>query len=594
MKTINSIILGGLLLFFVLPVCAGDQVYDRYRVLLGQLGNQQAVSQFVKENNYLSDRLRKKWLGHLWQRKDYHTFVTHYVPSKRASSQCQYLYALYKTGQKEAALKAVEPLWLSGKKQPASCRPIFSVWLKSKYYNKSLLWKRYGLAVDKKQYAFARSLKQYMTLNEKKLANKWIRVSVAPHKLKSISFPPHKQNAAIHTHGLRKLVKRNCDDAINHWKKVQNKHDFSHEQKQRIYRTIALYAAMRNKPYAENWFAKLDQNITPDMHLEWRIRFALKEKDWARVNRVIGNFPEKLKNEPAWQYWYGRSFEALGQKKKAQSIYKKLSQKRHYYGFLASYRGKLAPNMEHDDYEDNDALLKKYEKQIAHINHLYKHKQKHKARLLSYELSNDLNNEQRYQLAREFSDWQWHAKALAMANLSKHHDDLRLRFPLAHKKLVDKYAKQYKIEKPFIYAIIRQESTFRTHAKSSANAMGLMQVIPSTARRVSQKNNIKLGHLKQMYQPRVNMQVGTAYLRHLSKRFDNHPVLMAAAYNAGPGQVNRWLRKHEPKSADIWIETLPWGETRNYLKNVLSFYAVYQYRLKQPLSIDPFMKEIGS
>ena len=124
--------------------------------------------------------------------------------------------------------------------------------------------------------------------------------------------------------------------------------------------------------------------------------------------------------------------------------------------------------------------------------------------------------------------------------------------------------------------------------------MGLMQVIPSTARRVSRRNNIKLHNLKQMYQPKTNMQVGTAYLKLLSKRFNNHPVLMAAAYNAGPSQVNRWLKKHDAKSPDVWIETLPWGETRNYLKNVLSFYAVYQYRLKKAPSIDPFMKEIGS
>lgn len=583
-----------MLLFFVLPVCAGDQVYDRYQVLLGQLGNQQAVSHFVKENNYLSDRLRKKWLAYLWTRKEYASYVKYYVPTTSASSQCQYLYALYRTGQQEEALKSVKPLWLKGHKQPASCKPLFALWQKSHFYNNTLLWERFGLALEKRQYTFARSLKQYMTPEDKEVADKWIKVSHAPHTLKSLSFPAHSQNAAIHTHGLRKWVKQNSSHAIKHWHQVKNKHSFSHEQKQWIYRTIALYAAMRNKPYAEEWFAKLDQDITPEMHLEWRVRYALKQKNWANVNKVIANFPTELKNKPAWQYWYARSFESLGQKEKAQSIYQRLSQKRHYYGFLASYRGKIAPNMQHNRYEDNDALLKSYEKQIAYINELYKNKQKHKANLISYELANDLSNEQQYQLAREFAEWEWHAKALAMANQSQHRDDLRLRFPLAHKELVERYAKQYNVEKPLIYAIIRQESTFRTHAKSSANAMGLMQVIPSTARRVSRKNNIKLADMKQMYQPKVNMQVGTAYLKHLSKRYDNHPVLMAAAYNAGPGQVNRWLRKKEAKSPDIWIETLPWGETRNYLKNVLSFYAVYQYRLKQPLSIDPFMKEIGS
>jgi soluble lytic murein transglycosylase len=594
MKKINKVTLGGALLFVFSPSFAGDAVYDKYRILLGRLGDKAAVSAFVNDNNYLSDRLRKKWLGHLYRGKDYHGYVANYVPTRRASTRCQYLYALYQTGQKDLALKKVSPLWLSGHKQPKSCAPLFSLWQKSDFYSKTLLWKRFSLAVDARQYGLARSLKTYMTPEDKTIANKWIRISHAPHKLRTYAFPPHSQNAAIHAHALRKWVKRDSSSAIKHWEKVKDIHAFNHEQKQGIYRTIALYAAMRNKPHAETWFKKLDQSITPKMHLEWRVRSALKKRDWARVNRVIAQLPAKLKDKSCWQYWYARSFEALGQNQKAQKIYKTLSKKRHYYGFLASYRGKLPPNMQHDQYEDNDALLRQYKKQIAYINELYKNKQTHKAHLLSYELANDLSNEERYQLAREYADWKWHAKALAMANLSEHKDDLRLRFPLAHEALIDKYAKQYNIEKPFIFAIIRQESTFRTHAKSSANAMGLMQVIPSTARRVSRRNKIKLGALKNMYKPKVNMQVGTAYLKILSKRFNNHPVLMAAAYNAGPSQVNYWLRKHASKSPDIWIETLPWGETRNYLKNVLSFYAVYQYRLNQAPSIKPFMKEIGS
>lgn len=594
MKIIKSLIAGGALLLSSLQVHANEPVYDSYRVLVDKLSDTDAVAAFVQQDNYLSDRLRKKWLSYLSKRQRYHTYLKYYVPSKNVSLQCQYLTALYHTGKKDEALKKVEPLWLNGHKQPTTCAKLFSLWRQSEDYNTSLLWKRFSLAVEARQYVLARNLKQYMNEEDKVVANKWLAVSLSPHKLKKLSFPSHPQNAAIHTHGLRKLVKHNTEGAIKHWHKVKDKYDFSHEQQQRFFRTIALYAAMRNRDNAEHWFKKLDTSITPVMHLEWRVRAALKKRDWALVNNIIGSFPTRLKDKIGWQYWYARSFEALGDKNKSQAIYQTLSKRRHYYGFLASYRGKIPASMEHDEYEDNDALLKQYEGQIAYINQLYKNKKTHKAHLLSYELANDLSNEQKYQLAREYADWQWHEKALAMANLSQHRDDLRLRFPLAHAALIEEYSKKYNIEKPFIFAIIRQESTFRQHAKSSANAMGLMQVIPSTARKVSRKNKIKLSNIKQMYQPKTNMKVGTAYLRHLSKRFNNHPVLMAAAYNAGPGQVRYWLKHHASNAPDIWIETLPWGETRNYLKNVLSFYAVYQYRLNQTPSIKPFMRDIES
>ena len=87
-----------------------------------------------------------------------------------------------------------------------------------------------------------------------------------------------------------------------------------------------------------------------------------------------------------------------------------------------------------------------------------------------------------------------------------------------------------------------------------------------------------------------NINIGIAYLQQLAKRFSQHPVLMAAAYNAGPRQAYYWLKNHPPKEIDVWIETLPWQETRNYLKNVTAFYVVYQYRLKQKPDMSRFLQ----
>jgi soluble lytic murein transglycosylase len=117
-----------------------------------------------------------------------------------------------------------------------------------------------------------------------------------------------------------------------------------------------------------------------------------------------------------------------------------------------------------------------------------------------------------------------------------------------------------------------------------------MQLMPATAKSVSQQEKINYSDKSQLFSTQKNINIGAAYLKQLTKRFHNHPILIVAAYNAGPRQVVYWLKNHPPVEMDIWIETLPWQETRNYLKNVIAFYAVYQFRLQETPDLSPFMK----
>ena len=153
-------------------------------------------------------------------------------------------------------------------------------------------------------------------------------------------------------------------------------------------------------------------------------------------------------------------------------------------------------------------------------------------------------------------------------------------------------AKSYQIPKALIYAIIRQESAFSDDVVSSAGAHGLMQLMPATAKSISKDKKIAYSNKKQLFSTNKNITIGTAYLQQLHRRFKNHPILVVAAYNAGPRQVVYWLKNHSPEEIDIWVETLPWKETRNYLKNVIAFYAVYQYRLQEKPDLTPFMEHL--
>jgi soluble lytic murein transglycosylase len=190
-----------------------------------------------------------------------------------------------------------------------------------------------------------------------------------------------------------------------------------------------------------------------------------------------------------------------------------------------------------------------------------------------------------YWLAHELH---WYSQSLYLSNNEALNDQLSLRFPLPYSALVAQHAKTYRVSKEFIYAIIRQESTFHENIISSAGAHGLMQVMPATAQITAKREKIALHNKNQLFAAEKNIQLGTAYLKQLTQRF-RHPVLISAAYNAGPRQVVYWLKNHPPKQMDIWIETLPWQETRNYLKNIISFYAVYQYRMQTKPDLSHFM-----
>jgi soluble lytic murein transglycosylase len=127
---------------------------------------------------------------------------------------------------------------------------------------------------------------------------------------------------------------------------------------------------------------------------------------------------------------------------------------------------------------------------------------------------------------------------------------------------------------------------------SSAGAHGLMQIMPTTAKSISKYGKIAYLDKKQLFLSQKNIQIGAAYLQQLTKRFHNHPILIAAAYNAGPRQAAYWQKNHSPKEIDVWVETLPWQETRNYLKNIIAFYAVYQYRMQRKSDLTPFLQHL--
>lgn len=542
--------------------------------------------EFVKGTTPLSQKLRDKWLYELARTKDWNSYNAYYQPTDDLNLVCFAQIAKINLGQEQEALKSVAPIWLSGDSRPQACNTLFDLVLKSDHFDQNLITQRIVIALDKRNVQLARYLlKQYKVPKIKEVET---LAMVYQNPTSVVKLKPSELNDHFYLYGLKRLVTTNMDQALKLWDHVKSKKLLSEAQRQTFLAHIALYKAMRNHDDAKEWFAQIKPQYYNDVLLDWQIRLALKNLDWPRVSELINQ--SKNKDTPCWQYWLARAYEKQGKKAQAVAIYEPLAKSRQYYGFLASIRLQKTPSLENEKPITNLAVLKPYKEVTDQIKLFYQTKQTVQASRLLNDFISELPKDEASALVYWVdTNLRWHGKSVFLSNNDTLNNQITLRFPLAYKDTIQPLSKKYAVAPEFVYAIIRQESGFREDVVSSVGARGLMQVMPYTAKVVSKADRIAYNHQDQLFLSQKNINIGIAYLKQLNKRF-NSPVLVAAAYNAGPHQVVYWLRNHPPKEIDVWIETLPWQETRNYLKNVMAFYVVYQYRLNQKPNLDNFLE----
>ena len=543
--------------------------------------------EFISQKTPLSQKLRIRWLYQLAQQKDWKNFLQYYQPSNDVSLQCYEISALISQQQTALALEKAKPIWLRNTSQPPNCNSVFNWLLHTQDPEQSLITQRISIALDNRNISLAiYLLNQY---HPPHTGDSKLLQSIHQKPTRITNLQPGPLHGDFYLYGLKRIAIKNMPEAIQYWQNATKSHQLLNEkQSQSFLSFLVIYKAMRNSDDTALWFAKIKPQYYTDLLLDWEIRYSLKRHQWRQVVNLIEH--SKQKNEPIWQYWFARALEGQGKTTEANEIYQTLAKTRHYYGFLASLRLKTGFSFENEEVHVDLNRLKEYQPIIDQIKTLYdNHQFLHASRLLN-DFASELPKEDKSALIQWIQNTlKWHGQALYLSNTDELSNLLSLRFPLIHKEHIWKTAKQYQIPPELIYAVIRQESGFRENVISPAGAHGLMQILPSTAQKIAKDQKIQYKDKNQLFSYLENIKIGSAYLQQLDKRY-HHPILMAAAYNAGPTQVNYWLKNHTPKQIDIWIETLPWSETRNYLKNIIAFYAVYQYRLKEKADLSWFMK----
>ncbi len=547
-----------------------------------------AVDEFLtaNEGTYISDQLRKRWLTTLFQQKRWKDYQRYFVEaSSNTTLQCYQLLARHYSGDESAMLEVPE-LWNVGISQPDECDPLFFAWQQAGYLTGDIAWERHRKALQARNRKLARYIAKRMPAELQSKAALYLEVDISPERLTHHARfkAKNSQTAEIVLHGLRRLSQRDSLAALEQWNHYRGLHEFPEaEQQATLEYLITRLARDGNMESAKTLMASLSK-IENDELIAWLVRDALRRQSWPEVYSYINLFPLNEQGSDRWLYWRARAMAKLDiadpNYLSPTHLYNTLALKRSFYGFLAAdLLGQNYSLLDRPVQSSPLALSKVRElpaiiraKELLAIDNL------RDARREWLYATRELDEAQLLAAGKLAEEWGWYRKSIQAVVAAEHWDDLQLRFPLGYQQQVANAAQVTQIEPPLLFAITRQECAFAADAKSSAGAMGLMQLMPATAREVAKNLGVKYRYWD-LIKPEQNIEFGSTYLNQLLQQFGGNRILATAAYNAGPHRVKKWLGDNEQIPFDIWIETIPFRETRHYVQNVLQYSVIYGYRL---------------
>jgi len=528
----------------------------------------------------LTSDLRRQWLRFQAQKENWPAFLSGYTNQGDPDLLCANQLATHSV-KKKLSFEKITPIWLNGNSVGSSCERLFKWHAMQPHFNKNELWDRFAAALKKNNLPLQNDLLTLFNSAEKHDVILWKKAILSPSSLlKSTSLLPH--DAGMAKTALRYIVVRvaNKDPklAIDLLTQYEKKLPFQYQDTIQMYQAIGLALSSKNSDQALLWLNKIKQSERNEKVQEWRVRLALKEGKWTDVLSNLLNMNLTLSENPRWQYWKARALAQLGKPLQSNAVYESLAKENNYYGYLASLNLAHPPVPKPAPKAKEMSVLSLENRAIyQRIKEWRAVKKRFVAKREWDFATRDYTDPELVAAAKLAYSWGWIDEAIRTSNRIQHLTDFKLKFPTPHKAHILGAAKARTLDPALIYSLTRQESLFFSEAKSGAGAFGLMQLMPRTAKEVALKQQIPLRRVDELNNPSTNIALGTAYLSKLMQS-TSHPVLATASYNAGPHRVREWLpEKNMP--ADIWIEIMPYDETRDYVKNVMSFSVAYDYLL---------------
>ncbi|MDT8439741.1 MAG: transglycosylase SLT domain-containing protein [Wenzhouxiangellaceae bacterium] len=547
------------------------------------------VAAFVErhEDWSFTPGLRQRWLESLARRGLDDELLAQARHAESSALVCRIERIRLARGRTDGLAARVRKLWLSPVSQPRECDPLFDWWRRPGNPSVDDGWERFGLAIEAGELGLARYLRRYLDPRDRPLAEAWLRLARRPADITRIAadWPDQERARRLAAWSLHRLATGDWQRADALAGRLTGRFRFQPEEINPALRRIALFRAVDLDAGALAAIDRLDSDLIDDQLLAWRTRVALAHQDWNEVLNGIYRMSADQQQEAKWRYWQARALTALD-RPGADAIYANLAREATYHGFLAALRSDRPLTLCSRELRADGQIQLDLFRNPAFVRalELYRADMGWHAPWTWQRAIAGMSTEQQRQAALLAAAAGWHERAIATLAAAAL-DAYPWRFPLAWRENVQTAAEQHALEPALVFGLMRAESALNPQARSPANARGLLQLIPSTAQAVSRRHGLPYRGPGDLYRPALNIDLGTAHLGELEQRFDGDWTRVAAAYNAGIARAQRWHERQPDLPADIWIETLSFHETRDYIPRVLAFATIYEWQLQQPARV---------
>jgi soluble lytic murein transglycosylase len=542
------------------------------------------VRTFLANNadTLVAERLRTEWLKSLARDQSWDLFQAELPPALNEDLEltCYTLQAKARINPTEA-LQEARPLWFVGRELPDNCTPLFKALAAAGQLSDEAVWSRVRVSLELGQASAAWRVGTYLPPGTGPDLRTLTLVSSNPagylDKPLDLKTRASRETAMF---AVYRLARSSPSQAAGYWERLESR--FSEDDRAYVWGQLAYFAAMRHDPAALGWYAKAGD--LSDLQLAWKVRAALLARSWKDVLSAIDDMTAKEREQASWRYWKARALLATGRNEEALALLKPLAAEYSFYGQLAveelGERIAVPPVAYKPGSDEVRAVsaLPGIQRALA----LYKMNLRVDGTREWFYTIRNLDDKQLLaaaEVARRNELWD---RAINTADRTASLHDFSLRYLAPYRQNLKAYTAQLNLDEAWVYGLIRQESRFMASARSSAGAGGLMQLMPATAKWVAGKLGLRNWHSSQVTDVDTNLSLGTYYLKHVLDTLDGSSVLASAAYNAGPGRARAW-RTDGPLEGAIYAEAIPFNETRDYVKKVMSNATYYAHAFTQQL-----------
>ena len=537
-------------------------------------------------DTYVAERLRGEWLKVLGKRGDWPEFDREGANYAREDLEIRcYAWSSRLARGDESALAESHAMWLEPRDLPRSCDQLATMLWERSRISTTEVWQRVRVLFENGQITAAKEALGYLSKEES--PDERALAEAARHPKRFLDrLPKNMERRATREVVVLAAIRhaRNDPEAAAALLEGPLAARLPEADARYLWGRIGFEAARVHHENALKWYARAGDTRLDDEQLAWKVRAALRRANWPVVADAVDRMSPETRREAAWTYWYGRALAAQGAETGSRAYFLRIAGQTDFYGLLANEELGYVAALPEAAYVPSEEDIEKAKRNpgLARALELIRlgiRMEGVREWLYSIRYFDDAQLIAAAELARRAEVYD---RAIHTADRTQRSHNFGLRYPVLFHDVFRDYAKTHGLDEAWVLGLVRQESRFIADARSSAGAAGLMQLMPRTAKYVAAKIGLRNYRQKDVIQVQTNVGLGTGYLKIVLDQL-GHPVLASAAYNAGPARARRW-RDSKPLEGAIYAETIPFGETRDYVKKVMANSVFYSALLHKKLT----------